>query len=150
MLVLFLTELVFLNFLIWFSRLFFFFFFDMWNDECQGEKITSMATKINYKILKLLLHDHLWDCRSDSAFRSQGELTVACKCHWCGRQLRGSKTSWKHSFRSIVRTETLSLHVLDCMWHRSQSSSLSLFSLHLTIKHLSIRCLQLIRQVLCH
>lgn len=110
-----------------------------------------MATKINYKILKLLLHDHLWDCRSDSAFRSQGELTVACKCHWCGRQLRtGSKTSWKHSFRSIVRTETLSLHVLDCMWHRSQSSSLSLFSLHLTIKHLSIRCLQLIRQVLCH
>lgn len=46
-----------------------------------------MTISINCKILKLLLNDHILDCRSDSASSSQRELTAASKHHWCGSHL---------------------------------------------------------------
>lgn len=46
-----------------------------------------MTISINCKILKLLLNDHILDCRSDSASSSQRELTAGSKHHWCGSHL---------------------------------------------------------------
>lgn len=42
-----------------------------------GEKMTYLTISVNRKMLKWLLNDHIWDCRSDSASRGPGELAMA-------------------------------------------------------------------------
>lgn len=110
--------------------------------------MTSMTISINCKTHKLLLNYHIWDCRSDSASHSHGELTVAFKHHWSSRHLLiRSESPRKCSFRSVVGTQRLSMHIFDFTWHRLESLLL-LFKL--AVKYLNISTCNSSNQAFCH